>query len=232
MSAIALRSQPAPNHRFAPVVAGAASAAAEDTAAFDRIGTVVLVRRDQTLFFEGDAARYCFKVVSGAVRCCKLLADGRRHVTQFLLPGDFVGLESDDTYHCSVEAVNDATVLRYPRHAVDQLVQQRPRLGKRLLGLLCEEIFAAQAQMLLLGRKSAVERLASFLLAMSERNGEHDRVELPMTRGDIADHLGLTIETVSRTFSQLKGRGVIQLGASSEVVIKRRDELEDLAEAA
>jgi CRP/FNR family nitrogen fixation transcriptional regulator len=170
--------------------------------------------------------------VSGAVRSCKLLADGRRHVNQFLLPGDFVAIESDDNYRSTVEAVSDAILVRFPRRAVDQMVQQQPQLGRGLLGILCEDLFAAQAQMLLLGRKSAVERLASFLLAMLERNGDHDRVELPMTRTDIADHLGLTVETISRLFSQLKTQGIIQLKVSNEVVIKRRGELEEIAEGA
>jgi CRP-like cAMP-binding protein len=232
MPALATRNHQAASNRFSPLLlAGATSAAAEDVAAFDRIGTMVVLRRDQTLFVEGDPAQHCFKVVSGAVRSCKL-ADGRRQVNQFLLPGDFVGLEGDGAYRATVEAVNDATLMRYRRCAIDHLIQQQPWLGKRLLGKLCDDLYAAQAQMLLLGRKNAVERLASFLLSMSERNGEGDRLELLMTRGDIADHLGLTIETVSRTFSQLKERGIIQLMASSDVVIRRRDELEEIAEVA
>jgi CRP/FNR family transcriptional regulator len=231
MTATAMHSRQIVGQRFAPVIAGAASAAAEDAEAFDRIGTIVTLRRDQTLFFEGDPAPDCFKVVVGALRSCRLLADGRRQVNRFLRPGDLVGFESDRVYRSTVEAVSDATVIRLPRYAVDQLVQRQPRLGKSLLGRLCEELSAAHAQMLLLGRKNALERLASFLLAMAERDG-HDHVALPMTRSDIADHLGLTIETVSRSFSELKGRGVIQLKASSDVMIKRRDELEDIAEAA
>jgi CRP-like cAMP-binding protein len=232
MPAIATHSHHVAGTRFPPELLAGATGAAEDMAAFDRIATVVPLCRDQTLFFEGDPAQHCFKVVGGILRSCKLLPDGRRHVSQFLLPGDFAGFESDDTYRSTVEAVNDATVMRYPRRTIDQLVLRQPRLGKSLLGMFCEGLLAAHAQMLLLGRKNAVERLASFLLEMSERNGEDDRVELPMTRGDIADHLGLTTETVSRTFSQLKGRGVIQLKASSEVIIKRRSELEGIAEAA
>jgi len=230
MTATAMHSRQIVGHRFAPVIAGAASAAAEDAEAFDRIGTIVTLRRDQTLFSEGDPAPDCFKVVGGALRSCRLLADGRRQVNRFLRPGDLVGFESDRVYRSTVEAVSDATVIRLPRHAVDQLVQQQPRLGKSLLGRLCEELSAAHAQMLLLGRKNALERLASFLIAMAERDGDH--VALPMTRSEIADHLGLTIETVSRSFSELKGRGVIQLKASSDVMIKRRNELEDIAEAA
>lgn len=232
MAAIAAHRDQFSTNRFAPVLAGVVGAAAEDEAAFDRVGTVISLGREQTLFFEGDAAQHCFKVVSGALRSCRLLPDGRRHVNEFLLPGDFVGLEDGDEHRSTVEAVNDATVMRYPRRAIDQLVQQQPRLGKRLLGRLCENLSAAHAQMLLLGRKNAVERVASFLLAMSERNGEDDRIVLPMTRSDIADHLGLTIETVSRTFSQLRSLGVIQLKVSSEVVIERRSQLEDIAEAA
>ena len=203
-----------------------------DLAAFDTIGTVVSLRRDAALFREGEAARYCFKVLTGAVRSCKLLADGRRHIGEFLLPGDFIAVEAADSYRFTVEAVTDATVMRYPRAALDRLVQQRPQLGKSLLGLVCGGLSAAQSHMLLLGRKNAVERLATFLLMMAARNGAADRVSLPMTRGDIADYLGLTTETVSRIFSQFKTQGVIQIRASSEVVLRSRDTLEDLADAA
>jgi len=234
MPAIATHSRLATPRSTAPaIVAGALrTSAAEDTATFDRVGTVISMRRDQVLCFEGDPARYCFKVVRGAMRGCRLLPDGRRHVMQFLLPGDLVAFDSQESYRATVEAVNDATVIRYPRHAVDQLVQRHPRLGRSLLGKLCADLCAAHVQMLLLGRKNALERLASFLLAMSERNDEDDRIELPMTRSDIADHLGLTMETVSRSFTQLKACGVIELKASSEVLIRRREALQDIADAA
>jgi CRP-like cAMP-binding protein len=232
MLATASRTQPATLERFAPALLATCARAGDDIAAFDEIGTVVSLRRDETLFREGDAARYCFKVLTGAVRSCRLLHDGRRHIGEFLLPGDFIALEAAEAHRFTVEAVSDATVMRYSRLAIDRLVQQRPRLGKCLLGLVCGGLSAAQSQMLLLGRKNAVERLASFLLMMADRNGETDRVSLPMTRSDIADYLGLTIETVSRIFSQFKTQGVIQLKASSEVVLKSRNLLEDLAEAA
>lgn len=201
-------------------------------AALDRIGSVVTLRRDQVLFEEGDAARYCYRVVTGALRSCRLLPDGRRHIGEFLLPGDFIGLELDDTYRFAAEAVSDATVMRYPRQMVDRLAQQHPRLGKCLLDRICGDLYAAQLQMLLLGRKNAVERLASFLLTMADRAGTGDRLSLPMTRNDIADHLGLTTETVSRVFGQLKNQGVIRMEASSEVQLRNRDGLETLAEAA
>jgi CRP-like cAMP-binding protein len=193
MLATALRTTAAAPPVVAPTAAG-------DLAALDRIGTLVTLRRDQALFQEGDAARYCYKVLTGAVRSCRLLADGRRHIGEFLLPGDYIGLELDDNYRFTAEAVSDATLMRYPRQTVDRMAQQQPRLGRCLLDRICGDLFAAQSQMLLLGRKNAVERLASFLLSMAERSGSGDRLSLPMTRSDIADHLGLTTETVSRFF--------------------------------
>jgi CRP/FNR family transcriptional regulator, nitrogen fixation regulation protein len=221
-----------PSTASAPIAAFAFTAAGDELAALDRIGTVVTLRRDQALFAEGDAARYCYKVLTGAVRSCRLLADGRRHIGEFLLPGDFIGLELDDVYRFAAEAVSDATLMRYSRQAVDRLAEQRPRLGKRLLYRICGDLFAAQSQMLLLGRKNAVERLASFLLSMADRAGTGDRLSLPMTRNDIADHLGLTTETVSRVFGQLKSQGVIRMQASSEVLLRNRGGLETLADAA
>jgi CRP-like cAMP-binding protein len=233
MRATALRTHTAHVDHSAP---GAAFCAHPDSgreiAALDRIGTVVSLRRDQALFHEGDPARDLFKVVTGAVRSCRLLTDGRRQISAFALPGDFIALELADTYGSTAEAVSDATVMRYSRHAVERVAQQQPRLGNYLLGLIYGELSAAQSQMMLLGRKSAAERLASFLLTMADRNGIADRVSLPMTRSDIADHLGLTTETVSRIFGQFKSEGVIRLDTCSEVVWKNRGVLEVLAEPA
>jgi CRP-like cAMP-binding protein len=197
---------------------------------FDQIGTVVSVRRNEAVFREGDPGRYWFKVLTGALRSCRLLPDGRRHISGFTLPGDFIGLE--DVYRFTAEALSDATLMRYSRQAIDRLVEQRPRLGKCLLGLICGDLSTAQSQMLLLGRKHAVEKLASFLLTMADRNGGADRVSLPMTRCDIADYLGLTTETVSRIFGQLKAQGVINLRASGDVGLKNRGALHALAAAA
>ena len=232
MQTTSARTYAAAFNRFSPALIAEQAEVGDDLAAFDAIGTVVALRRDTALFREGEPARYCFKVLTGAVRSCKLLADGRRHIGEFLLPGDFIAVEAADAYRFTLEAVTDATVMRYPRAAIERLVQQRPQLGKSLLGLVCGGLSAAQSHMLLLGRKNAVERLASFLLMMATRNGAADHVSLPMTRGDIADYLGLTTETVSRIFSQFKTQGVIQIKANSEVLLRHRDTLEDLADAA
>lgn len=203
-----------------------------ELASLDRIGSVVVLARDQTIFSEGDAARYFYKVVAGAVRSCRLLADGRRHICEFFLPGDFVALDADDIHHFSAEAVSDTTLKRYPRSSLDQLASTEPRLAKGFRSLICLRLLAAQQHLVLLGRKNAVERIASFLLEMAERNGDADHISLPMTRCDIADHLGLTTETVSRTFSHLRAQGVIELEGAANVLLMDNTALEELAEAA
>jgi CRP-like cAMP-binding protein len=204
----------------------------DDLGALDRLGTVVALRREQPLFHEADPAEFYFRVVSGAVRSCKLLANGRRHVGDFFLPGDFIGLDAEIGYIFSAEAVTETTVIRYSRRSVDALAWQEPRIGHSLLRIACQGLSAAQQQMVLLGRKTAEERIASFILGLAERNGAGDRISLPMTRSDIGDHLGLTMETVSRGLTQLKKDGVIELTSSHELVIRDREMLADLADMA
>ena len=204
----------------------------ESLSALDRIGTAMSLARGETLFYEGDAALSCFKVISGALRSCRVLADGRRHIAEFFLPGDFIALSAEAAHRFTAEAVTETKLMRYPRHSVEQMTEAQPRLSRCLLDLLCRSLSAAQQQMLLLGRKNAVERMASFLLMMADRASDGEHVSLPMTRSDIADHLGLTTETVSRIFGQLKSQRVIQLKGASEVVVTDIDALEELAQAA
>ncbi len=192
-------------------------------------GTVASLGRDEILFFEGDTADYYYRIVTGAVRTCTLLADGRRHIGDFFLPGDFIGLGEGERHLVGAEAVTDTTLVRYARRSVDTLVEERPRLSRWMLAQACNGLAAAQHQKLLLGRKTAQERIASFLLAMADREGAGGHIRLPMTRADIGDYLGLTTETVSRTFSHLKGDAVIVLDGINELRILDRDVLEELA---
>ena len=191
------------------------------------------VARDAALLWEGDRAEFCYKIVSGAVRICRLLADGRRQVIDFLLPGDLVGFDNGETYAFSAEAIVDTVVLRQPRHAIEATVAANPKLGRQLLTIACARLAAAQSQILLLGRKNAAEKLASFILALADRTGvsgaEDEPVDLAMMRADIADYLGLTIETVSRTFTNFRRGGAIDLPDVHQIVIRDRDALEDLA---
>jgi CRP-like cAMP-binding protein len=197
----------------------------------DTLGTVVRMRRDQAVFREGDAADRYYKVVSGALRSCKLLTDGRRHITDFFLAGDFIGVEALGTHGSTVEAVSDATLVRYDRRLIDALISRSPRVGKFLLDRVCADLSQARARMLLLGRMSARERLASFLLRIGARSRRRDdTIPLPMTRTDIGDYLGLTTETVCRTFAQLKSAGLIEAPSPHEMRVLKRHDLATLAQ--
>ncbi|HSR72806.1 MAG TPA: cyclic nucleotide-binding domain-containing protein [Kiloniellales bacterium] len=186
------------------------------------------------LFYESEPAQHVFNVTAGAVRVYKLLSDGRRQMTGFLFAGDFLGLANDDSYAYSAEAITHATLCRFPRRKLELLLERYPRMEHRLLGMASHELAAAQEQMLLLGRKTAREKVASFLLMLSRRavkRGLKDSpIAIPMGRNDIGDYLGLTTETVSRTFTQLKRNGCIRLAAGNKIELVHRDRLESIAE--
>ena len=218
----------------ATVPASPASHDGEDVASLDGIGLARQLNRGQELFAEGDRAGSYFKVVSGAVRLLRLMPDGRRHVVDFFVAGDLFAFTPLPAYPYSAEAVIDSAVIAYPRRGVEDLISRRPGVGRRLLELVSRELTAAQEQLLVLGRKTAQERVASFLLQLLQRAGRADaprpQVELFMTRTDIADYLGLTIETVSRSLTQLKRQGIIDLPTPNHVVIFKREALERLQE--
>ncbi len=229
-------------------VAGLPDCAASDVRGYtfcseladDEIGEVQAIVRQirlvsgQLLFQEGDEAQYVFNVTQGIIKLYKLLPDGRRQITGFVLPGDFLGLSGRDGFSYTAEAVTEAGVCRFPRPGLEALFDEFPKLEKELLWKARDELVAAQEQMLLLGRKMPAEKIASFLLGLSRRAERwempSDPVLLPMSRGDIADYLGLTVETVSRTFTRLKSEGVIALPEAHRVVLRDRDRLEELAD--
>lgn len=215
-----------------PMIANAVPVqAAGATSTLDRVGVVITVGREQPLFFDGDPAECYFKVVKGAVRSCKLLADGRRHIGDFFFAGDFIGLDASESYAFAAEAVTPTTLIRYARRKVDALAAHDPRVAKSFVEIMRTSLSAAHDRMALLGRMNAMERIASFLLNLADR-ADDAHIELPMTRTDIGDYLGLTMETVSRAFSQLKNEGIIQQRSVHEVAIADRGALEALAEAA
>jgi len=185
------------------------------------------------LFREGDPADSFFNVTAGTAKLFKLLPDGRRQITGFVGPGHFLGLAVSDTYAFSAEAIEPVRFCRFPRARLRRLLDDFPAMEKRLLEVAANELVAAQEQMLLLGRKTARERLASFLLLQSRQGlacgHSRQRFNLPMTRGDIADYLGLTIETVSRTLTRLRGERMIEVVSQNELVIRDRRALESLA---
>lgn len=206
----------------------------DELAVLDAIGATMTLGRDKPLFCEGDAAQSYFKVVTGAVRGYRLLADGRRHITDFFLGGDFIGFHTLATHAFTAETVREATLVRYDRRRVDALTARSPRISKCLLARVCNELSHAQMRMLVLSRMTARERLANFLTCMAERDlgTEADVVELPMSRADIGDYLGLTTETVCRAFAQLKSAGIIAVPCPHRVLVLRPEALAKLAAGA
>jgi CRP/FNR family transcriptional regulator, nitrogen fixation regulation protein len=170
------------------------------------------------IFGEGEPAEYVYKVVKGAVRTYKILNDGRRQIGGFYLPGDIFGLEMGTEHQFSAEAINAATVLVVRRSAIVSLAERDCEAARELWSFTGSELRRVQEHMLLLV-KSARQRVASFLLEMSNRLAATDAIELPMSRQDIADYLGLTIETVSRTMTQLVSSQTIVLASSRRVVL-------------
>jgi CRP/FNR family transcriptional regulator len=206
-----------------------ASLTSDDHAHFVSIASTCDVNRGQMLFNEGDPAKFLYTVVRGAFQIYKLLPDGRRQIVGFLFPGDFLGLADDDVYAYSAEAVTDAALYRYRFEEMKALLARYPGLEKRLLAIASHESAEAQEQMLLLGRKTAKEKVASFLLAFAERaaqRGERrDVLFVPMTRYAIADYLGISTETVSRTLSRFRHDGLISSSRNRQIEILDRDAL-------
>lgn len=197
------------------------------------IAQTIEVETRRTIFDEAEPANYVFNVTSGTVKIYKLLPDGRRQITGFLFPGDFLGLTHNEAYAYSAEALTHTRLCRFPRRKLEVLLDEVPRLEQRLLNMASHELAAAQDQMMLLGRKSARERVVSFLLMLSDAAARHGQpsnpVPLPMSRTDIADYLGLTIETVSRTLSQLKKQELVELLNENQVQLAKPESLRQIA---
>jgi CRP/FNR family nitrogen fixation transcriptional regulator len=198
--------------------------------ALDRIGTRRNFARDEEIFAEGEPCECWYKVVSGTVRIFKLLIDGRRHIAKFCFAGDCFGLDGSGEWEYSAEAVGDVVVMRFPRRATERLIDETPLLARSLCHITLRELAQAQNHMLLLGRMTAPERVASFLRELSERRDTPRAVDLPMSRNDIADYLGLTIETVCRVLSGFKREGMIAIPSPHRIELLDLDALETVGE--
>lgn len=198
------------------------------------IVSTIKVDSHQPIIDEGEPADYLFNVTSGAVKLYKLLPDGRRQITGFLFAGDFLGIAMNEKYAYSAEALGKVSLCRFPRRKLEALLDEFPKLEKRLLGMASNELVQAQDQILLLGRKTAQEKIVSFLLSLSDRavkrGADASPISLPMGRADIADYLGLTTETVSRTITNLKRDGYIRLLPGGQVELPNLPALRDLAD--
>ncbi len=188
------------------------------------------------LFSAGDPARYVYNLTEGTVCLSRSLPDGRRQILGFLLPGDFIGFEADETHRRDAEALTEAKLCRFERAAFDGFLEDNPDVALRLLRLASSDLAEAARHEVLLGRKTALERIATFLLDLRDRSGaRHLRTQplaLPMTRGEIADYTGLTIETVSRVLGRLRSDKLIEVIGTSAVRLLDDGQLERLSGSA
>ncbi len=186
------------------------------------MGVRMSYARNTEIYGEGEPADYLYKVMSGAVRVSKLLDDGRRQVTAFHLPGEIFGLELGKEHRFSAEAISESSILVVKRSTVLALAGRDGEVARQLWTLTADALQRVQDHMLVLGCMNAKERVANFLLQLAKRVSSGNEVELPMPRQDIADYLGLTIETVSRTMTQLENDATITLPSSRRIVLRNR----------
>ena len=181
----------------------------------EHLGRHVHFKSSETVFAQEEMTSSIYNLLEGVMRLYKLLPDGRRQIVGFALPGDFVGMAASARHHFSADAIGPVAVCRFFRTSFALFVENKPHLLRRINELGVRELSQAQDHMVLLGRRSAEEKVATFLIGWRDRlvrlMGPTKTVPLPMSRQDIADFLGLTIETVSRTFTKLERDGVIEI---------------------
>ena len=192
------------------------------------VATEFLYRKDEEIYGEDEPAEYVYQIIRGAVRTYKLLSDGRRQIGAFHLPGDVFGLESGTAHRLAAEAIINTTVRLVKRSSLEQAAEVDVRIARKLWSITAGELRHAEDHMLLLGRKNAMERVANFLLEMDRRLAVAGMMALPMCRRDIGDYLGLTLETISRSFSQLQDQGVLGLSGARQVVLRNRQHLRSM----
>ena len=212
----------------------------EELAGLSRIAQHIALPAGAVFIEEGEPATHVYNVNSGFVRLFKSLPDGRRQIIGFAGPGHFLGLAAGSANIISAEAMEPVKLCRFTRTAMAQIFAELPQLERKLLDVTMHELVLGQQQMLLLGRKTAMERIATFLLSWAARESLCDegklprpgaRLPLPISRTDLADHLGLTIETVSRSLSALKRDGLIDIPNMREITLLRPQALAGIADA-
>jgi CRP-like cAMP-binding protein len=211
----------------APVV-GSLIARSEQLDALDvleQLGTLRRFVRDKSIYAEGDRADCWFKVVSGTVRICKLMMDGRRQITEFFHAGEYFGLDDASERAFSAEAIGSVVVMRFNCAATERLIDQRPELARHIRSMTLRKLAQAHARLITLGRMTASERVAGFLVDLAERRNMPRVLEVTMTRNDIADYLGLTVETVCRVLNIFKRDGAIGIPNPHRIEICDRNAL-------
>jgi CRP/FNR family transcriptional regulator, nitrogen fixation regulation protein len=196
----------------------------------DSLAAVIPCRRGQEICGQGRPAETWYCVLSGAARRYVIRLDGRRQIVDLLLPGDCFGFSAGGDYDFAVEAVADGTVVAgYPRRRAEMLADSDPRVSREIRQAAFEALSRLQSQLLIVGRITALEKVGSFILEMAARlsRASSRSVALPVSRYDIADYLAVSVETVSRSLTDLKHRGVIRMSGTRTLEIMDRDALED-----
>lgn len=191
---------------------------------FEMMGLPVTYSRNEEIYGEGEPAEYLYKVKSGCVRIYRVLNDGRRQISAFYLPGDIFGLEAGEEHSASAEASVASELMIVKRSALDSRASGDSRFARRLFDLTVKELHRTQDHALLL-IKTAKERVAAFLIDLAKRASNNGEIDIPMSRQEIADYLGLTIETVSRTLTQLENSAAITLPSSRRIILRDRGAL-------
>src|SRR6266540_4625868 len=192
------------------------------------IATEFSYRKDEEIYGEGEPSEYVYQVVRGAVRTYKLLSDGRRQIGAFHLPGDVFGLDPGQSHRLTAEAITDTTVRLVKRRSLEAAAGSNVQVAHNLWTMTASDLRHAEDHMLLLGRKTAMEKVATFLLEMDRRLAKAAMMALPMCRRDIGDYLGLTLETVSRALSQLSDQGILVFSSARQIVLRNRQRLADM----
>ena len=185
-------------------------------------------RKDEEIYGEGEPSEYVYQVVRGSVRTYKLLNDGRRQIGAFHLPGDVFGLDAGSTHRLTAEAIADTAVRLVKRRTLEAAAGSNVQVAHNLWTMTAGDLRHAEDHMLLLGRKTAMEWVVTFLLEMDRRLAVAGMMALPMCRRDIGDYLGLTLETVSRALSQLQAQGVLGFSGARQIVLRNRQSLHNL----
>jgi CRP/FNR family nitrogen fixation transcriptional regulator len=192
------------------------------------IATEYSYGKDEEIYGEGETCEYVYQVIRGAVRTYKLLSDGRRQIGAFHLAGDVFGLDTGSAHRLTAEAIGDTTVRLVKRRSLEAAAGSNVQVAHSLWTMTAGGLRHAEDHMLLLGRKTAIEKVATFLLEMDRRLAKAGMMALPMCRRDIGDYLGLTLETVSRALSQLSDQGILALSSARQIVLRNRQRLADL----
>jgi len=192
------------------------------------IATEFCYRKDEEIYGEGEPSEYVYQVIRGAVRTYKLLSDGRRQIGAFHLAGDVFGLDPGTAHRLTAEAITDTTVRLVKRRSLEAAAGSNVRVAHNLWTMTASDLRHAEDHMLLLGRKTAMEKVATFLLEMDRRLAKAGMMALPMCRRDIGDYLGLTLETVSRALSQLNDQGILVFSSARQIVLRNRRRLADM----